>query len=144
MMYSKSDGTGSTTLLIAPHVATLTASDLAPGMIEIANEAGRAGECLVSGGRNSEHRETGATYDAVLAHNLLHLLPDLDQALEDIAALTKPAGSSSPKRSARPSFSLKFFLINRVAVPLMQAFGEAPSVSFIGASARQTDRGGGV
>ena len=31
-------GTGSTALLIAPHVATITASDLAPGMIEIANE----------------------------------------------------------------------------------------------------------
>lgn len=129
-------GTGSTALLIAPYVAKITASDLAPGMIEIANEK------LVEAGLENvtfevsevgEHTQYGASYDAVLAHNLLHLLPNLDQALDHIASLTKPGGVFISKTVCSPAgLSLKFFLINRIAVPLMQAFGKAPSVNFLG------------
>ena len=129
-------GTGSTALLIAPHVATITASDLAPGMIEIANE-----KLTAEGLENvtfkvaevQEHTSDGASYDAVLALNLLHLVPDLDQALDHIASLTKPGGVFISKTVCSPArFSLKFSLINRIAVPLMQAFGKAPSVNFLG------------
>ena len=129
-------GTGSTALLIAPHVATITASDLAPGMIEIANE-----KLAKEGLENvtfkvaevQEHTPDGASYDAVLALNLLHLVPDLDQALDHIASLTKLEGLFISKTVCSPTgFSLKFLLINRIAVPLMQAFGKAPSVSFLG------------
>ena len=129
-------GTGSTALLIAPHVAKLTASDLAPGMIEIANEK-LAEEGLehvtFQVAEVHDQSKDGASNDAVLAQNLLHLVPDLDQALSHVASLTKPGGVFISKTVCAPEgFSLKFFLINRIAVPLMQAFGKAPSVNFIG------------
>ena len=129
-------GTGSTALLIAPHVATITASDLAPGMIEIANEKlakERLENVTFKVAEVQQHTSDGASYDAVLALNLLHLVPDLDQALDHIASLTKPGGVFISKTVCSPTgFSLKFSLINRIAVPLMQAFGKAPSVSFLG------------
>ncbi|MCH2075757.1 MAG: class I SAM-dependent methyltransferase [Rhodobacteraceae bacterium] len=128
-------GTGSTALLIAPHVATITASDLAPGMIEIANEK-RAEEGVENitfqVAQAQDHSQEGTTYDAVLAHNLLHLVPSLDQTLEHLASVTKPGGVFISKTVCAPEgFSLKFFLINSIAVPIMQALGKAPSVNFI-------------
>jgi ubiquinone/menaquinone biosynthesis C-methylase UbiE len=132
-------GTGSTALLLAPNVAHVTATDLAPGMIEIADEK------LDKEGLENvtfkvadvlEHSLDEGFYDAVLAHNLLHLLPDLDQALEHIAALTKPGGLFISKTVCAPeSGGFKFAMISRIAIPIMQALGKAPFVSFVSGSA---------
>ncbi|WP_254443986.1 class I SAM-dependent methyltransferase [Ruegeria sp. HKCCA4008] len=131
-------GTGSTALLLAPNVAHVTATDLAPGMIEIADEK------LDKEGLENvtfkvadvlEHSLDEGSYDAVLAHNLLHLLPDLDQALEHIAALTKPGGLFISKTVCAPeSGGFKFAMISRIAIPIMQAFGKAPFVNFVSGS----------
>lgn len=127
-------GTGSTALLLAPHVAHITATDLAPGMIEIANE-----KRAESGTENVtfkvaevlEHQTRDGAFDAVLAHNLLHLVPDLERALSHIASLTKSGGIFVSKTVCAPeAASFKFALLGRVAVPLMQAFGKAPFVNF--------------
>ena len=128
-------GTGSTALLLAPHVAQITATDLAPGMIEIANEK-RAEEELENitfkVAEVLEHDPDNGSFDAVLAHNLLHLVPDLGGALEHIATLTKPGGVFISKTVCAPeSGGLKYGMISRIAIPIMQALGKAPFVNFV-------------
>ena len=127
-------GTGSTALLLAPHVAHITATDLAPGMIEIAEEK-RAEENLSNVtfkvAEVLEHSAGEGTYDAVLAHNLLHLVPALDAALGNIASLTKPGGYFISKTVCAPTNGgFKYALLRKLAIPLMQAFGKAPFVDF--------------
>ncbi|MEM9582863.1 MAG: class I SAM-dependent methyltransferase [Pseudomonadota bacterium] len=127
-------GTGSTALQLASGVAQFTATDLSPGMIEIARE-----KCATEGVGNidfsvasvMDHPFDGETYDAVLAHNLLHLVPEVDQALARIACLTKSGGVFISKTVCAPTVgSLKYVLIRRLMIPLMQALGKAPFVSF--------------
>ncbi|WP_255612034.1 class I SAM-dependent methyltransferase [Ruegeria sp. SCSIO 43209] len=141
-------GTGSTALLLAPHVNHITASDLAPGMIEIANEK-RAKEGLENVtfkvAEVLEHDPVEGGYDAVLAHNLLHLLPDLDQALEHIAKLTKSGGVFISKTVCAPeNGGFKYAMISRLAIPIMQFFGKAPFVNFVSMSMldRKIERAG--
>ena len=128
-------GTGSTALLLAPNVAHITATDLAPGMIEIANE-----KCAGEGLENVsfkvaevlEHSADDGLYDAVLAHNLLHLLPDLDHALTHIYSMTQPGGVFISKTVCAPRYGgVKYALIRYVAIPIMQAVGKAPFVKFV-------------
>lgn len=131
-------GTGSTALLLAPHVAHITATDLAPGMIEIADEK-RTAEGLENVkfevAEVLEHRLEEGSYDAVLAHNLLHLVPDLDRALTHIASLTKSGGVFVSKTVCAPEAGgVKFAVINRVLIPIMQSLGKAPFVNFISAN----------
>ncbi len=128
-------GTGSTALLIASHVAHITATDLAPGMIEIANEK-RMGEGVENirfeVAEVLDHSLSNGPYDAVLAHNLLHLVSDLDSALAHIASLTKQGGLFISKTVCAPERGgLKFVLIGRIAIPIMQALGKAPYVDFL-------------
>ncbi len=141
-------GTGSTALLLAPHVTHITASDLAPGMIEIADE-----KCAKEGFENVtfkvaevlEHSLDEGSYDAVLAHNLLHLLPDLDQALEHISTLTKSGGLFISKTVCAPeNGGFKYTMISRIAIPIMQILGKAPFVNFVSGSVleRKIERAG--
>lgn len=127
-------GTGSTALLLAPHVSQIIATDLAPGMIDIANEK-RVKEGLENVtfkvAEILEHNPDEGFFDAVLAHNLLHLVPDLDGVLGHIASLTKPGGIFISKTVCAPeNRGLKFGMLSRVAIPLMQAVGKAPFVKF--------------
>lgn len=128
-------GTGSTALLIAPHVAHITATDLSPGMIEIANEKlvrEGVGNVTFKVAEVLDHSPNGASYDAVLAHNLLHLLPALDCALENISSLVKPGGLFISKTVCAPEHGgFKYAIISKVAIPIMQAIGKAPFVAFI-------------
>ena len=128
-------GTGSTALLIAPHVTHITATDLSPGMIEIANEklvSESIGNVTFKVAEVLDHSSDDASYDAVLAHNLLHLLPELDSALEYISSLVKPGGLFISKTVCAPEHGgLRYTLINKVAIPVMQAIGKAPFVNFL-------------
>ena len=128
-------GTGSTALLIAPHVTHITATDLSPGMIEIANEklVGESiGNVTFKVAEVLDHSSDDASYDAVLAHNLLHLLPELDSALEYISSLVKPGGLFISKTVCAPEHGgFKYTLISKVAIPVMQAIGKAPFVNFL-------------
>lgn len=135
-------GTGSTALLLAPHVARITATDIAPGMIEIARER-QAAEGLenvtfaVAG--VDDHPEGAAPYDVVMAHNLLHLLPDLDAGLSRIASLIKPGGLFVSKTVCAPERpGLKYGAIRWGVLPVMQALGKAPRVRFLSAEALES------
>lgn len=130
-------GTGSTALLLAPHVAHITATDLAPGMIEIANEK-LAEEDLDNVSFKVadvfENPPADGPYNVVLAHNLLHLIKDLDGALAHIADLVEPGGLFISKTVCKPrSGGFAFGLVRRLVVPIMQAIGKAPFVDFLSA-----------
>ena len=128
-------GTGSTAIELARSAGRITATDLSEAMLEVGRE--RAWD---AGADNIEFRccSAGAApegpYDAVLAHNLLHLLPDLEAVLEGAAARVKPGGlfiSKTPCLGEKRG-SWKYWLF-KAAIPLMRLAGQAPShVEFIG------------
>ncbi|MDJ0994917.1 MAG: class I SAM-dependent methyltransferase [Dinoroseobacter sp.] len=132
-------GTGSTALLLAPHVAHITATDIATGMIEIAQEKRaekRLENVTFKVAEVLDHSRKDGPYDVVMAHNLLHLLPDLDAALAHIGALTKPGGLFISKTVCAPDKGgMKYALIRYAAIPVMQALGKAPFVQFLSAQA---------
>ena len=125
-------GTGGTARLLAPDLAHITATDIAPAMIEIAKQ--RAAD---EGTKNASfitadlegNLPDGGPYDVALAFNLLHLLPDLDSALAHVHDLVKPDGLFISKTIclAQPGLGLKFRLM-LMAIPVMQWIGKAPYV----------------
>jgi SAM-dependent methyltransferase len=85
-------GTGQTAIRLAPAVARYTATDLSPAMIGIARDRpeGRALAHLDFAVADPEGAPRGP-FDAVLAFNLLHLLPDLPAGLAAIRTRLRPA-----------------------------------------------------
>jgi ubiquinone/menaquinone biosynthesis C-methylase UbiE len=77
-------GTGSTALVHAPYVKHILATDISPAMINIARDKAEASQIdnvsfevqAVAG-----HEIKPSFYDVIIAHNLLHLLEDLQAAI---------------------------------------------------------------
>lgn len=120
-------GTGSTALRVAPAVGEMVASDLSARMIEIAREKAAA-----EGVRNlrfdhatvfDEQLEPGR-FDAVLAFNLLHLVPDIPSAARRIHALLKPGGLFVSKTVCLAEQTRLW----RLALAVMKPLGFAPDV----------------
>ncbi len=122
-------GTVSTAILLAPHVAHITASDVSTEMVEIGRAklwdasirnvtpvAGRIGDPGLDG-----------QFDAILAFNLLHLVKDLDATLSRIHAQL-PSGalfiSKTPCIGERKRWL-------KPVIAVMQVFGKAPFVHFL-------------
>ena len=128
-------GTGSTALLLAPHVAKITGTDISPVMIEIARE--KAG---TDGIENVEFRDLTAEdsmqldgpFNVVLGHNLFHLVPDAEATIAAIHRMLPVGGTFISKTPclADPAFGWKRFPI-RMVIPLMQLFGKAPFVRWL-------------
>jgi ubiquinone/menaquinone biosynthesis C-methylase UbiE len=135
-------GTGSTALLLAENVREITASDVSGKMIEI----GRA-QALRQGISNvnfiqADVLDTGLSaesYDAVLAHNMLHLLEDAPAALQTIKMHLKSDGLFISKTvcSFGQGTPMKWRLL-KILLPIMQFFGKAPYVNFMKASDWET------
>ena len=88
-------GTGTTAIAHAPYVKHILATDLAPRMIEIARDKAQdAGIDNVTFEVSSVDALVvpDGSIDAVMAHNLLHLLDDREAAIADIHRLLKPGG----------------------------------------------------
>ncbi|MEX0302544.1 MAG: class I SAM-dependent methyltransferase [Leisingera sp.] len=122
-------GTGSTAIELARSVAEITATDLSEAMLEVGRErAWNAGAANVEFHCCSAGQAPEGPYDAVLAHNLLHLLPDLEKVLEGAALRVKPGGlfiSKTPCLGDKRG-SWKYWLF-QAAIPLMRLAGQAPS-----------------
>ncbi|MEO1533657.1 MAG: methyltransferase domain-containing protein, partial [Pseudomonadota bacterium] len=69
--------------------------------------------------------------DAVLAFNLLHLLPDLSRDLSRIAATLPPGGYFISKSLCLADARLLMKLALTVVLPLMRLVGRAPRVAFL-------------
>lgn len=125
-------GTGGTAERLAADVKTYIATDFSEGMIAQAH--------LRDVPDNVEFRvadvfdpafETGS-FDAVIALNLLHLVPDTHQVYARVQNLLKPGGvfiSKTPCIGER-DLGFKFGLLKR-AIPVMQWLGKAPFVRFL-------------
>jgi len=106
-------GTGSTAIAQAPFVKHIRATDISPKMIEIAKQKAAAADIQsvtfeqVSVG---ELQVPDQSYDMVMAHSILHLLEDKDQAIAKVHKMLKPDGifvSSTVCLGESRSFFLK-------------------------------------
>lgn len=125
-------GTGMTALRLAPSVDHIVATDISAGMLEQcrirAAESNLSNITFTQSDVLNPTLQTGA-FDAVFAHSLLHLLPDLPQALTAINAMMEPGGTFISKTVCLgESRGLKAVAI-RIAIPIMQFFGKAPFVA---------------
>lgn len=121
-------GTGTTAVELASSGAKIVASDLSQEMLAIGRtRAKAAGVENIEFHHGSVEEAPAGQFDVVMAHNLLHLLPDLNAALEAIAQrLPKDALfiSKTPcLGEARGSFKYWMF---KVMIPLMRLVGKAP------------------
>lgn len=130
-------GTGSTALLLANSVKTLTASDISAEMIRIGREKAqnkginniRFMTNEVSKAELTPNSEGQTHYDAVLAFNILHLLQDLPRNLEHINNMVKPGGYFISKTTCKSTNKLSFKLLAILTIlPVMQLLGKAPFV----------------
>ena len=88
-------GTGSTALAHAPYVKHILATDISPGMINIAKGKAEAGqvENITFETRAVDHHDIPESrYDVIMAHNLLHLLKDPEAAIVTAFRGLKPGG----------------------------------------------------
>lgn len=119
-------GTGSTALRLADHVGTYSASDVSSGMIDIARvkPGAEAIDLRVAGTERAAYADLKP--DAILAFNLLHLVPDFQAALIDIHAMLPTGGMFISKT---PAIGEKWYY--RPMVKAMQLIGKAPYVTFL-------------
>ena len=119
-------GTGSTALKLRDNVRTYVASDISPGMIDIArSKEGAARIDFRVAGTEPQAYQDLAT-DAVLAFNLLHLVPDFENSLDDIHAMLPENGLFISKT---PAIGEKWFY--RPMVAAMRLIGKAPYVRLL-------------
>ena len=121
-------GTGSTALRLAPNTRRLLATDVSAGMIAIARQKLAAQpvpqlsfDVADADAPVARHGE----YDVVLAFNVLHLVTDLDRALELTVQALRPGGLLISKTVCISEMNP---LIPYLALPLMRAVGKAPHV----------------
>lgn len=134
-------GTGTTALRLAPQVAAYVATDVSAEMIAIAREKAGGAETptFVTADADADAAALGAPeggFDAVLAFNLIHLVPDRAATLAHIRTLLRPGGLMITKT---PCLSEMTVLV-RLLVPVLRAFGKAPgSVAFFDAATLEAD-----
>ncbi len=88
-------GTGSTSLIHAPHVAKITAIDFSAEMIQIAKDKAQSQKI-----KNIDFSQASVDkmnypeneFDIIMAHSILHLLEDKNTTLRKIYKSLKPGG----------------------------------------------------
>ncbi len=118
-------GTGATALLLAPHAAHITGTDISPGMIAQANARLQGGENVrFRTGAPEDLSDLHGTMDMVTAFNLIHLIENTEALVAQAAKLLKPGGLFITKTPCLAHFNRVLML----AIPVMQFFGKAPFV----------------
>jgi ubiquinone/menaquinone biosynthesis C-methylase UbiE len=131
-------GTGTTALRLAPFTRRLLATDVSARMIDIARERLAAAPLpqLSFAVADADTPVAGSSeYHAVLAFNVLHLVTDLDHALEQAIRALRPGGLLISKTACLSELNP---LISYLALPVMQAVGKAPHVLRFDAAALQS------
>ena len=121
-------GTGTTALRLAPFTRCLLATDVSHRMIAIAREklaAEPVPQLSFAVADADAQVAAEGEFDAVLAFNVLHLVTDLDRALELAMRALRPGGLLISKTACISEMNP---LIPYLALPLMQAIGKAPHV----------------
>lgn len=131
-------GTGTSALRLAPSVARVIGTDISTEMIAIARERATDANCPNASfevGSADEPVPAAEPGDAVLAFNLLHLVPDRHVVLDRIRQALKPGGLFISKT---PCLAEMNPLI-RLAIPVMQVIGKAPYVASFTAMQLEND-----
>lgn len=121
-------GTGSAALRLAAGTRQWLGTDLSPAMIDIAREklaARPLPQLRFDVADVQAAAAMGERHDAVLAFNVLHLMPDLDGALRTLLPALRPGGLFISKT---PCLAEMNPLVPRLLVPLARALGKAPHV----------------
>ena len=121
-------GTGTTALRLAPSTRRLLATDVSAGMIAIAREklaAEPVSQLSFDVADADAAVASQGDYAVVLAFNVLHLVTDLDRALELAVQALRPGGLLISKTACISEMNP---LIPYLALPLMRAVGKAPHV----------------
>jgi ubiquinone/menaquinone biosynthesis C-methylase UbiE len=131
-------GTGTTALSLAPSVARIVATDVSSEMIAIAREKAAAAGCgnvdfQVAPAEAAPGHPGG--FDAVLAFNVLHLLPDRAAVLAHIREALKPGGILVSKTTCLSEMNP----LIRLAVPVARLVGKAPHVAFFTGAELEAD-----
>ena len=127
-------GTGSTALLLAADVAHITATDLSGAMLDEARAKAGGTDNITFQQADVANAPEGP-FDAVLALNLLHLIPDTDAALAQIRGRLTRGGLFISKTPCNPTKRAPIgYHLLRMAIPLMQLVGKAPFVRFMDAA----------
>ncbi|GAB5507210.1 MAG: hypothetical protein Rhirs2KO_23730 [Rhizobiaceae bacterium] len=125
-------GSGATALLLAPEVGHITASDISSEMIAIGREKA-AGKSVANidfvRATPFDDAFPEAPYDAVLAYNFLHLVPDVPALIDRLAELLRPGGLLI---SNTPNIGGARRLVLQPLIAAMRLFGKAPpGLSFV-------------
>lgn len=126
-------GTGSTALAHAPYVKHILATDISPGMINIAKgkaEAGQVENITFETRAVDDHDIPESRYDVIMAHNLLHLLKDPEAAIIAACQGLKPGGAFVTSTACIGDMSWYFRIIAPVGhflklIPLVKVFTQA-------------------
>ncbi len=122
-------GTGTTALRLAPSVGRITATDIASNMISIAREKATAqgiANVRFEVGTPETAPYPNESFDIALGFNVLHLVAARAEALRAVHRLLKPGGLFISKTPCLTEMGI----FVRLAIPLAQAIGQAPSVAF--------------
>mgnify|MGYP001823958080 FL=1 len=121
-------GTGSTALLLSPHVASYTGLDISQGMLDIARDkawnATQTNLSFVEDSAEARSIAPGAV-DTVLAFNLLHLV-QTEEVLARMHALLPRDGLLISKT---PCVGAKWY--NRPLIGALRLVGRAPAVRYL-------------
>ena len=119
-------GTGSTALKLRDNVQSYVASDISSGMIGIAREKDGAHDIDFRVAGTAPQAYADLDVDAVLAFNLLHLVPDFERTLTEIHDILPDGGLFISKT---PAIGEKWYYRPMVAV--MRMIRKAPYVRFL-------------
>ena len=121
-------GTGTTAVQHAPHVQHIDAIDISENMLEIgrgkATEAGVENITFTRGTLTEFNADT-ATLDAVLALNVIHLLPDRQAVIAEVERILKPGGVFVSSTVCVGHSYLRFI---KLVVPLGKLLGLMPDL----------------
>ncbi len=120
-------GTGQTALKLAQYVGRYRCTDASPEMIKIATEnaSQSCAKNVTFGVAEITDHDLPHDLDVVLALNLLHLVPDIMPALENVCACMRPGGFFISKSATFSGPGKLMWLPIRI----MQGLGKAPYVN---------------
>ncbi len=127
-------GTGTTALKLADAASHIHGTDVSRRMVGLAHDkanVGKADNLSFAQADVAQTKDAAWRYDAVLAFNLLHLVPDLDCALRDIHALLTSGGVFVSKTPCVGDMNAALKLV----LPVLKWVGRAPEVNIFGAQA---------
>ena len=119
-------GTGTTAIHHAPHVQHIDAIDISENMLQIGRDKARkAGIVNITFARGTltDFDAENASIDAVLGLNVIHLLPDREAVIAEVARILKPGGIFVSSTACLGRSFLRFI---KLVAPLGKMLGLMP------------------